>query len=440
MMLTTTAKRVFSAPFVYYNGLLERRPVFTKCITSGIMYGGGDIIAQYTETYNLNRQRPDGTPEHHTVINKTRVLIFFLFGSTIAGVAYNYWFNYLNELPQLLWRMKQTRHRGKILRAYAYLKAHGIDVKLDLAKLPHAAPLTKWKSKAAKILADQLIFSSTYTLVFFMSIGVLQGTADRIELEYFSGDDAIITTHCDGNNSESTDNTSTDDNSSRMNSGTVSGTPSPPVRNLLDEEDPDSILVRGQGGKGDNGLTFKAYHHTPRPKDSSSTTAMVPPPPPSTGGDSPTQSRSKLMEAIARLNEFLVENNNSPENGSPYGPSSSPSTVTTPTGSPSESEEEREERQRLEDDEARLIAQVVRKLRIAHAIKSKALTWEEIWFKSWEHTKEVYLSTYLADCVVWPPLQLINFTFIPLRFQFLYVNVANLAWNTFLSLMANKKH
>jgi hypothetical protein len=115
-----------------------------------------------------------------------------------------------------------------------------------------------------------------------------------------------------------------------------------------------------------------------------------------------------------------------------------------------------------------------------------------------------------VDCVVWPPLQLINFTFIPLRLQVrpscltphsnacprchcgplkadtspagtaaglsclsvryaaplneladtvcqcrhrcrllplprlavqvLYVNVANLFWNTFLSLMANKSH
>ena len=45
-----------------------------------------------------------------------------------------------------------------------------------------------------------------------------------------------------------------------------------------------------------------------------------------------------------------------------------------------------------------------------------------------------------ADCVVWPPLQLINFTFVPLQYRVLYVNVANLFWNTFLSLQANKSH
>lgn len=48
----------------------------------------------------------------------------------------------------------------------------------------------------------------------------------------------------------------------------------------------------------------------------------------------------------------------------------------------------------------------------------------------------VPLQTYIADCVVWPPLQLINFTFVPLRLQVLYINLANLGWNTFLSMMA----
>ena len=68
------------------------------------------------------------------------------------------------------------------------------------------------------------------------------------------------------------------------------------------------------------------------------------------------------------------------------------------------------------------------------------LDWRKIWDQTWSHMKEVYWQTFLADCVVWPPLQFFNFTFVPLRYQVLYVNVANLGWNTFLSVMANKKH
>jgi len=73
---------------------------------------------------------------------------------------------------------------GNILRAYAYLKSHGIEVKLDLQKLPKSLPLGKWESKGAKILADQLIFSSLYTLVFFIGVGMLTGAADMMELRY----------------------------------------------------------------------------------------------------------------------------------------------------------------------------------------------------------------------------------------------------------------
>ena len=33
------------------------------------------------------------------------------------------------------------------------------------------------------------------------------------------------------------------------------------------------------------------------------------------------------------------------------------------------------------------------------------------------HPQSVFVPTYIADCIFWPPLQLINFSFVPLRFQ-----------------------
>jgi len=88
----------------------------------------------------------------------------------------------------------------------------------------------------------------------------------------------------------------------------------------------------------------------------------------------------------------------------------------------------------------KLINLMIHRIRIQQQLNSQSLGWSEIWQRTWQHTKEVYWETYVADCIIWPPLQLINFSFVPLRYQFLFVNVANLAWNTFLSLMANKKH
>jgi hypothetical protein len=60
--------------------------------------------------------------------------------------------------------------------------------------------------------------------------------------------------------------------------------------------------------------------------------------------------------------------------------------------------------------------------------------------EAWEDTKKVYIPTYIADCIVWPPVQLINFRFVPVPLQPLFVNTVNIIWNTYLSLMANGGH
>ena len=39
----------------------------------------------------------------------------------------------------------------------------------------------KWSGKAIKIAADQLVFSTIYTLVFFMSVGCMGGTLDKAQ-------------------------------------------------------------------------------------------------------------------------------------------------------------------------------------------------------------------------------------------------------------------
>ncbi|XP_048762316.1 mpv17-like protein 2 isoform X2 [Ostrea edulis] len=47
--------------------------------------------------------------------------------------------------------------------------------------------------------------------------------------------------------------------------------------------------------------------------------------------------------------------------------------------------------------------------------------------------KEKFLPVYMLDWCVWPPLQFINFRFLPMEYRVIYVACITLCWNTFLS-------
>jgi hypothetical protein len=333
----------FARPFIWYNDVLVKYPLVTKSITSGFMYAAGDVLAQHTETYtkNIGKDASKGDVLETTVLDKRRIVVFFLFGTFVSGPAMHYWFNYLNELPAALWQLKQMRHRGNILRAYAYLKSHGVEVKLDLSKLPNAVPLDKWKGKAAKIAADQLIFSPIYTFIFFAAIGMMEGGAHKLQ-HYLKS---------------SSSNSPTDVKIAEV---------IQLIKKKTLEEDTDTLFFEHVKADLDEANQAQANQTQKAQKE---------------------KEQAKLVTDIIKLI------------------------------------------QESKDKES-----VVKELKLKHHYE-----WDRIWWRTWSHTKEVYLTTYLTDIVVWPPLQLVNFSFVPLRFQFLFVNVCNLAWNTFLSIMANKK-
>jgi hypothetical protein len=320
-------QRVLYAPLLKYNEVLERKPLLTKAITTGVMYGGGDLIAQYVE--NMNEE--DKEKKKNMEVNYKRLAVFTLFGLFIGGPAFHYWYNYLNEVPAILWTLKKSQQKTKILRAYAYLKSFGIEVILDKAKLPKTAPLGKWQNKLVKLVADQGIFASAYLLVFFMGVGTMTKAVERAEVLY-----------------------------------------APERPEIAD-----------------------------RPASSEEAAEMI---------SKARLNNPMVADLIAQLEDHLVET---------------------------------EELLGDADDDLKyqysLINKIFHKIRAVEEIKDKQLSWELIVFNAWQHTKEVYLKTYMVDCLFWPPLQLINFTFVPVRFQFLFVNTVSLFWNTFLSLMANNK-
>lgn len=266
-------------PIQAYNKVLHRYPLTTKSLTSGLMYGAGDILCQVGEAYHDKKS---------IEINWKRVGVMTAFGTLIGGPMYHYWFAYLDHLPMQLLQLRRHRHKLEILRAYNTLKRNGIVV--GEMVMPKTEPYSKYTIKAVKIAADQLVFSSIYTLVFFMGIGTanaLCGVGEEAE----------------------------DKPEERL---------SPALQKVL--------------------ATLRALPPTPE---------------------------------IEKAVQDIV------------------------------------------------------------ATAATATSFEKAITMAWNHTKKVYGATYAADCVVWPPLQLINFTFIPVQYQVLYVNICNLFWNTFLSFMAN---
>ncbi|XP_075971147.1 mpv17-like protein 2 [Anticarsia gemmatalis] len=52
-----------------------------------------------------------------------------------------------------------------------------------------------------------------------------------------------------------------------------------------------------------------------------------------------------------------------------------------------------------------------------------------------DEVKDKLLYTYMGDCIYWPPIQFINFYYLPTHYRVVYINVATMIFNVFLSYM-----
>ncbi|KAK9889836.1 hypothetical protein WA026_007202 [Henosepilachna vigintioctopunctata] len=52
--------------------------------------------------------------------------------------------------------------------------------------------------------------------------------------------------------------------------------------------------------------------------------------------------------------------------------------------------------------------------------------------------KKKFIGVYLMDWCLWPPTQFINFYFVPVRYQVLYINLVTVLYDVFLSYMKHK--
>jgi len=56
--------------------------------------------------------------------------------------------------------------------------------------------------------------------------------------------------------------------------------------------------------------------------------------------------------------------------------------------------------------------------------------------KAWTNVKNKFIQIYVADCAIWPLVQMANFAFVPTHLQPIFVNLMNIGWNTFLSYVS----
>jgi len=87
----------------------------------------------------------------------------------------HYWFAYLDTFPLRMLQMRKNRQKWEILRAYRVLKEHNIPVGEPVVTGTKA--FHKYTVKFAKIMLDQLVFSSIYTALFFFGVGTMNGVA-----------------------------------------------------------------------------------------------------------------------------------------------------------------------------------------------------------------------------------------------------------------------
>jgi len=157
---------LFSKGIKFYSGYLDTYPLVVKSITSGFMYGIGDIMAQGIESKQQNKDFK---------LDIKRLIIFTTFGTIIAGPMYHYWFNNLDRLPHLIKNMRIRNHERKFESFKKRAETIGVDIKNLKYPAHNITDLEKTSVITSKVLADQLIFSPIYLCIFFYSVDLMNG-------------------------------------------------------------------------------------------------------------------------------------------------------------------------------------------------------------------------------------------------------------------------
>jgi len=94
--LASSAKHAAQKAFAKYNRQLEVRPVLTKAITSGVLFGTADILAQSVAIVTA----PKETRRHY---DTKRIAYHVAFGTCFIGPFGHYHFQLLEKTSRMIW-------------------------------------------------------------------------------------------------------------------------------------------------------------------------------------------------------------------------------------------------------------------------------------------------------------------------------------------------
>ncbi|KAK7358327.1 hypothetical protein VNO77_00254 [Canavalia gladiata] len=126
----------------WYQSCLSVHPVKTQVISSGILWGVGDLTAQYiTHSAAKKRLQLSSDSEAKFIINWRRMAVTSMFGFSFVGPVGHFWYEGLDKF-----------------------------IRLRLKLMPKSV-----RSVATKVAMDGLIFGPLHLFVFFTYMGLCAG-------------------------------------------------------------------------------------------------------------------------------------------------------------------------------------------------------------------------------------------------------------------------
>lgn len=184
---------MFKKVYNFYDKSLVKHPVVTKCLSAGVLYGAGDLVAQYGQhQVNKNENKSENIKNSKWRIDYIRFGAFCLFGTLISGPLLHHFFKHLDKVPRYLkWDFKIRRFVASKTNML-YGKASINSGYVNSFSLYKIRKWRLWTNLCIKACTDVLLFDAVYILIFYVFVGMLTGVGYK-EYGRVTGDQEHMT-------------------------------------------------------------------------------------------------------------------------------------------------------------------------------------------------------------------------------------------------------